>query len=145
MQIVHLLIVELTNQSLQNHVMLCWLWQNSLLIGRTKILFAFIYKQSMLTSSWCYVTITVMVTVNKYDQSLSTPRELNLDLDLDSTYNNSLRIMTGHEIIIVPCDLIINIQWSVVTSPSNEQEGSLIKCLREISGLSDLTVIKGNI
>ena len=30
-------------------------------------------------------------------------------------------------------------------SPSNEQEGSLIKCLREISCLSDLTVIKGNI
>ena len=25
---------------------------------------------------------------------------------------------------IEPCDLIINIQWSVVTSPSNEQEGS---------------------
>ena len=49
--------------------------------------------------------------------------------------------MTGHETIIVPCDLIINIQWSVVMSPSNEQEGSLIKCLREISGLFDLTVI----
>ena len=31
-------------------------------------------------------------------------------------------------------------------SPSNEQEGSLIKCLREISGLFDLTVITvGNI
>ena len=45
--------------------------------------------------------------------------------------------MTGHETIIVPCDLIINIQWSVVTSPSNEQEGSLIKCLREISCLFD--------
>ena len=44
-----------------------------------------------------------------------------------------------------PCDLIINIH-SVVTSPSNEQEGSLIKCLQEISGLFDLTVITmGNI
>ena len=31
----------------------------------------------------------------------------------------------------------------VVTSPSNEQEGSLIKCLREIIGLFDFTV--GNI
>ena len=40
-------------------------------------------------------------------------------------YNISLRIMTGHEINNnEPCDLIINIQWSVVTSPSNEQEGS---------------------
>ena len=31
-------------------------------------------------------------------------------------------------------------------SPSNEQEGSLIKCLRELIGLFDLTVIAvGNI
>ena len=39
-------------------------------------------------------------------------------------YNISLRIMTGHGNNNEPCDLIINIQWSVVTSPSNEQEGS---------------------
>ena len=41
-------------------------------------------------------------------------------------YNISLRIMTGRDFltIIVPCDLIINIQWSVVSPPSNEQEGS---------------------
>ena len=46
-------------------------------------------------------------------------------------YNISLRIMTGHE-IDQPCDLIINMHiQSVVTSPSNEQEGSLIKCLQE--------------
>ena len=70
MQIVHLVIIVLNNQSLQNHVMGCWLWQKSLPIGRTKILFAFIYKQSMLTSSGCYVTITETVPVNKYDQEL---------------------------------------------------------------------------
>ena len=71
MQIIHLVIVELTSQSLQNHVMGCWLWQKILLIGRTKILFPLIYKQSVLTSSGCYVTIPEMVTVNKYDQFIS--------------------------------------------------------------------------
>ena len=44
----------------------------NLLIGRIKVLFAFVYKQSMLTSSGCYVTITVMVTVNKYNQNIIT-------------------------------------------------------------------------
>ena len=71
MQIVHLVIVELTNQSLQKYVMGCWLWQKSLLIGRTKILFAFIYKHSKWINNGCYVsyvTITVTVTVNKYHQ-----------------------------------------------------------------------------
>ena len=57
---VHLVIVELTNQSLQNP---CYgvLTLTKNLIGRTKILFAFIYKQSKLTS--------MTVTVNKYDHN----------------------------------------------------------------------------
>ena len=40
----------------------------NLLIGRIKVLFAFVYKQSKLTSSGCYVTISAMVTVNKCNQ-----------------------------------------------------------------------------
>ena len=41
--------------------------RKNLLIDRTKILFAFIYKQSILTNNGCNTTFTVMVTVNKYD------------------------------------------------------------------------------
>ena len=68
MQMVHLVIVELTNQSLQNPCNgVLTLTKN--LIGRTKILFAFIYKQSKLTSNGCYVAITMTVTVNKYDHN----------------------------------------------------------------------------
>ena len=50
------ILVELTDQSLQNPCMRCW--QKTLPIGRTKILFAFIYKQWKLTNKGCFVTIT---------------------------------------------------------------------------------------
>ena len=60
--------------------------EKSLLIGRTKILFAFVYKQSMSTSSGYYVTITVTVTVNKY---------INKGVCLQS-YDKSCRSLNSH-------------------------------------------------
>ena len=52
--------------------------------------------------------------------------------------------MTGHE-IDQPCDLIINMHiQSVVTSPSNEQEGSVNKMSSRKGSLSYFTVL-GNI
>ena len=68
-QMVHLVIVQLTNHSpFKIHVMGCWLCKKNLLIGITKILLAFIYKLLKLTNNGCYVTITVTVTINKYHQ-----------------------------------------------------------------------------
>ena len=66
MQMVHFVIVELTNQSLQNPCNGVLTLTKNLLIGRTKILLAFIYKQSILANG-CYITISVTVTVNKHD------------------------------------------------------------------------------
>ena len=34
-----------------------------ILIGRTKILFAFIYKQSVLINNVCYISITTTITI----------------------------------------------------------------------------------
>ena len=67
MQMVHFVIVELTNQSLQNPCNGVLTLTKNLLIGRTKILLAFIYKQSILADNGCYITISVTVTVNKHD------------------------------------------------------------------------------
>ena len=70
MQIVHLVIVELNDQVLQNPCNGALTLTKNLLIGRTKVLFVFIHKQSKSTINGYYVIITLTVTFNKYDNFL---------------------------------------------------------------------------